>query len=152
MLWTNNANWGSNNNFGSPNFRISSATEHEARGFNSDSHKSEISSFETRFGQHLRNSDPSLCKICKFLLCEPSIWLRFRFFMTSDRYKVIFWPANNSSVGRSISSSEFTFVRIYFSREIMIPVFITLLTAVLCWPTDNPLAQYLRPDAYLDCP
>ena len=34
----------------------------------------------------------------------------------------------------------------------MIPVFITLLTAVLCRTTETPLAQYIQPDASLDCP
>ena len=39
-----------------------------------------------------------------------------------------------------------------FSREIMIPVVIILLTAVLCRPAENPLAQFHQPDTSLDCP
>ena len=38
------------------------------------------------------------------------------------------------------------------SWEIMIPVVIILLTAVLCRATENPLAQYLQPDASFVCP
>ena len=34
----------------------------------------------------------------------------------------------------------------------MIPVFILLLIAVLCGATENPLAQYLQPDAFMDDP